>query len=102
MINSRLWLGLLIVSNVAISQVPSTLKSTMILCANCHGDNGISTIDIYPNLAGQKAAYLEQQLINFREKKRPSPIMEPLSKALTDEEIVAISNYYASLSGAVD
>lgn len=27
-------------------------------CASCHGEAGISNTELWPNLAGQKAAYL--------------------------------------------
>src|SRR5262245_27638127 len=32
------------------------------VCSACHGLNGVSVTDVIPNLAGQKAGYLEAQL----------------------------------------
>ena len=37
------------------------------ICVACHGANGVSVSDTIPNLAGQRAAYLENQLKAFRE-----------------------------------
>ena len=34
-------------------------------CAACHGAEGISGTDIWPNLAGQKAGYLIKQMKEF-------------------------------------
>src|SRR2546421_12676963 len=40
------------------------------VCAACHGANGVSVSDTIPNLAAQRAAYLEAQLKAFKEGKR--------------------------------
>ena len=68
-------------------------------CAACHGNDGLGTLDEYPNLAGQHADYLEQALNDYRRGRRKNPIMNPFAKALTREEIAAISAYYARQPG---
>ncbi|OHX22129.1 hypothetical protein BI344_05035 [Chromobacterium sphagni] len=40
------------------------------LCASCHGADGNSASPRFPRLAGQQAAFMEQQLELFRERKR--------------------------------
>jgi cytochrome c553 len=40
------------------------LASTV--CAACHGISGVSVSDTVPNLAGQRAPYVEAQLISLR------------------------------------
>ena len=65
-------------------------------CQACHGANGIGITDQYPNLAGQKAAYLEAQLKSFRDGDRTNPIMSPMAKPLSDTDIVNVSAYYAT------
>src|SRR6185295_4619103 len=37
------------------------------VCSACHGLNGVSVSDTIPNLAGQRAAYLESQLRAFKD-----------------------------------
>ena len=37
-------------------------KAKSVTCAACHGNNGISMIPMYPNLAGQKEQYLVDKL----------------------------------------
>jgi cytochrome c553 len=67
------------------------------MCAACHGAAGISAVPMYPNLAGQKEAYLAKQLKDFKAGKRKDPVMGPMAMGLSDEDIANISAYYASL-----
>ena len=67
------------------------------MCAACHGAAGISAIPMYPNLAGQKEAYLAKQLKDFKSGARKDPVMAPMAMALSDEDVANISAYFASL-----
>ena len=66
-------------------------------CAACHGANGISNNDMWPNLAGQKEGYLVAQLKAFRDGGRANPMMAPMAAPLSDEDIANLAAYYASL-----
>ena len=72
-------------------------KSKAATCGACHGANGISTNDLWPNLAGQKAGYLVAQLKAFRDGKRADPMMAPMAAPLSDADIDDLAAYYASL-----
>jgi len=72
-------------------------KSKALLCQTCHGENGISEIELYPNLAGQKQLYLKLQLRNFKSGSRPSPVMAAMASALSEQDIDNLAAYYASL-----
>jgi len=72
-------------------------KAKSAVCAACHGAEGISAMDIYPNLAGQKAAYLVTQLQHFRDGERNNPIMAPMAKPLSDQDIEDLAAYYSGL-----
>jgi cytochrome c553 len=72
-------------------------KAKSVTCAACHGAEGISAIPMYPNLAGQKEAYLVKQLKDFKSGARKDPVMAPMAMALTDEDVANISAYYAGL-----
>jgi len=67
------------------------------MCAACHGAAGISAVPMYPNLAGQKEAYLAKQILDFKSGKRQDPVMAPMAKMLSDEDAVNVAAYYASL-----
>ncbi|MDD5329180.1 MAG: c-type cytochrome [Sulfuricella sp.] len=66
-------------------------------CANCHGDGGNSNLPEVPNLAGQNASYLLEQIHKFGDGRRRNEFMQGLIKALSDEEKISVSVYYASM-----
>lgn len=72
------------------------------MCASCHGENGIATADNWPSIAGQKATYTYKMLIDYRDKKRAgtatSNLMVKLAKEMTEQEMADVSAYYASFS----
>lgn len=72
-------------------------KAKAATCAACHGANGISPAPIWPNLAGQKAQYLEKQLKHFRDGERNDPMMAPMAKPLSDQDIADLAAYFSSL-----
>jgi len=72
-------------------------KKKSATCALCHGSNGISTKDVYPNLAGQKEGYLAKALTDFRSGARKDPLMSNIAKSLSDEDINNIAAYFSSL-----
>jgi cytochrome c553 len=73
------------------------LNTLVLFCAPCHGVNGISAIDIYPNLAGQQQEYLAKQLRDFKSKARVDVVMNGLVKRLNQDDIQMLAEYYASL-----
>lgn len=68
----------------------------VIACASCHGAAGNSTIAQNPKLAEQHAAYLYKQLTDFKTPQRNNPIMSPIAKNLTDEDMINIAAYLAA------
>lgn len=73
-------------------------KTKASACIGCHGANGIGLSDEFPNLAGQKAAYLARQLKAFRSGERRNPTMQAMAKNLSDTDIEQLSAWFASLS----
>ena len=69
-------------------------------CVRCHGTNGVSLATGVPNLAGQRAAYLYEQLKAYREGKRAQSPMGGAVKFLSDDALVKVSAYFASLEPA--
>ena len=70
------------------------------VCAACHGAAGVSVSDAIPNLAAQRAAYLENQLKALKEGTRKNPIMNAMAAQLSPEDIANVAAYFASLPGA--
>lgn len=72
-------------------------KAASVRCAACHGANGISKMAMYPNLAGQKAKYLVNQMKDFRSGKRSNPMMKAPTANLSDADIDNLAAFYAGL-----
>lgn len=72
-------------------------KAKAAMCAACHGPAGISANPIWPNLAGQKEAYLVKTLKDFKSGKRNDPVMSGMAKPLSDADIANLAAYYSSL-----
>lgn len=65
-------------------------------CASCHNADGNSAIPMNPKLAQQHPEYLLKQLQEFKAGKRKSPIMEPFSQALTEQDMRDIAWFLGS------
>ncbi|MEE8342596.1 MAG: c-type cytochrome [Gammaproteobacteria bacterium] len=72
-------------------------KAKSAACAACHGAEGISSNGLWPNLAGQKEAYMVKQMKAFRDGSRKDPMMGPMSKPLSDADIDNLSAFYSGL-----
>ena len=72
-------------------------KAKSVTCAGCHGANGISNNPMWPNLAGQKQAYLASALQMYRDGGRKNTMMSAMAKNLTDADIANLAAYYANL-----
>lgn len=76
-------------------------------CADCHGDNGISQKQSVPSIAGISPTYFIQSMNDFLSGDRPvseveqsnnkKTNMKTVVKQLSEQEIVAIADYYAEL-----
>ena len=72
-------------------------KTMAAACIGCHGEAGVSSNPLWPNLAGQQQGYLVKQLRAFRDGTRSDPMMSPLAMPLTDADIENLAAYYNSL-----
>ncbi|GLP95413.1 c-type cytochrome [Paraferrimonas sedimenticola] len=70
-------------------------------CIACHGPNGEGVeLAGFPAVAGQHVAYTKGQLEKFRDGQRNNDLngmMQDTAKKLSDEDILALSNYIGSL-----
>ena len=89
------------------------LKEIAVVCAQCHGVNGVSVAPNIPNLAGQVSLYMENQLEQFRHKPpqeleryqlhiRDSHTMDSQSARFDAGELAALSRYFSNMRCAID
>nr|WP_271480331.1 cytochrome c [Candidatus Pelagibacter bacterium] len=71
------------------------------ICSACHGLDGVSASGgnsvIIPNLTAQHKDYLIAKLKDYKSKKLDHPQMTIIAQMLTDEEIVAVSEWYSRI-----
>jgi len=67
------------------------------MCLNCHGPDGNSMTSNVPSLAGQKPAYIANQLRAFRSGARQDGMMNNMAKGLSNEEINNLAAFFTSL-----
>jgi cytochrome c553 len=66
-------------------------------CFRCHGASGISATPGVPHLAAQRAGYLHLQLKAYRQGPRAQGPMGGAVRFLSDDALVKVSAYFASL-----
>jgi cytochrome c553 len=69
-------------------------------CGLCHGLDGVSRMSKFPRLAGQKAAYIEKQLHDFRDGRRVNDggQMNAIVTEFGDDKLREAADYFASLA----
>jgi cytochrome c553 len=67
-------------------------------CAQCHAFTGGSdSSGAFPRVAGQPAAYLSRQLMDFRSGARANAFMSPIARALSADDAEDVAAYYAGV-----
>lgn len=70
-------------------------------CITCHGPHARGVGTHFPNLNGQSAEYIEQQLHAWRNGKRHNDLlhlMKPIAERLNESEIKALAAWFAAQS----
>ena len=92
---------LLVAMALFLSAAPAlaaeTIAERAAPCLACHGANGQSENAEIPSLGGQTAPYALIQLYLFRERQRVVEIMNDMTKAFTDDDLRAFSDFIATL-----
>lgn len=88
-------LGLLLLAQSGFAADTSAGAQLAGRCSACHGQHGISNNAMYPNLAGQKQAYLVKQLRDFAAGKRTDPVMSAMVKGLSEQDMENLAGYFS-------
>ncbi|WP_159590975.1 c-type cytochrome [Chelativorans xinjiangense] len=71
-------------------------RNSVDFCAGCHGDAGAKPVDgLVPSLNGQRRAYLERALVEYGRNQRQSGMMEPIARALDEDERQALARRFS-------
>ncbi|NOX09935.1 MAG: cytochrome c [Gammaproteobacteria bacterium] len=98
--------AIVLVAGLALAGIQGTVmaagdaaagKAKAATCAGCHGANGKAANPSWPNLAGQNAAYIVNQLKAFKSGARKNPMMSPMAKPLSDADMANLGAYFSGL-----
>ncbi|MBU1394926.1 MAG: cytochrome c4 [Gammaproteobacteria bacterium] len=98
----------------SVSDVRSTLASMphgdvqrgkklnqSLMCASCHGDDGVAPTQNWASLAGQRAAYTYKSLLDYqtggRHENDRATLMKVVVKGMSRQDMADVAAYYASL-----
>jgi cytochrome c553 len=99
----KILIALVAVACAAPALAQDAVKKAKEVCAACHGEdgNGKQEFPDYPKLAGQYGDYLYHALRGYKSGARKNAIMAGMAQPLTDAEMRALAQYYASQSSAL-
>ncbi len=66
-------------------------------CMACHGPDGKGIAPNFPRLAGQHTAYIEKQLLAFKDGSRQDPMMNGIAFPLNAQQIKDLALYISAL-----
>ena len=66
------------------------------MCRTCHGLDGLAQIPVAPNIGGEPAEYLVEQLAAFRSGERQHEMMNVVASSLSDRQIADVAAWYAA------
>lgn len=85
-------------AGAALPQDAGTPPDSAQTCRVCHGLDGVGTNPMIPNIGAQSAEYLSKQLQDFRAGRREDPQMSIIAQDLSDDDIKALSAWYAAVT----
>jgi len=92
----KIYIGIMLMVGASITQAADA-KNLSTRCVSCHGAAGISTNPLYPNLAGQKSAYLLKQMRDFQTGERKDPVMNAMLQGLSEQDLDMLAEYYSKM-----
>lgn len=96
LIASLIAVSMMFMTTVATAEIPLTSNSPLVKkCFVCHGKDGISKSQVIPNLAGQKAKYMVNQMTAFKKGRRKNPMMKISVKKLSKADMKKIALFFS-------
>ena len=75
--------------------------NSQLMCASCHGENGVAPTSNWPNVAVQKTDYTYKMLLDYQSGLRSedgrSKLMTVAVEPMSQQDIADVAAYYASL-----
>jgi sulfide dehydrogenase cytochrome subunit len=78
------------------SEPHSRGKLLSLSCTSCHGPDGKS-VGVMPKIYGKEVAYIQEQMMKYKNGEGNPTVMDRIAKGYTDEEIKLIAEYFGNL-----
>jgi cytochrome c553 len=91
-----LGLGGLLLAGAVLAQDVEAGRKVANVCRTCHGLDGIATLPVAPNIGGEPAAYLAEQLLAFKSGARAQEMMTVVAGGLSERQIADVTAWYAT------
>jgi len=79
-----------------VASVAGPIEDKALVCASCHGSDGLPKDRTIPILWGQNAAYLYLQLRDFEKGERKSELMSPIAHDVVKDDALEFAEYFAA------
>ena len=97
--------GALVVSalltSVPAQDAAAGRKIATSVCQSCHGLDGLAKMPEMPNIAGDDATYIVNQLQAYKSGTRQNELMSAVAPMLDDTKMADVAAYYSSLKVTV-
>jgi cytochrome c553 len=81
------------------AQAADDIEAKVQVCAACHGQNGVPLDPkTTPIIWGQQSSYIYKELHDYHSGARDNPIMSPIAKGFSLEDLRKIADYFAAKS----
>lgn len=95
-VNSSAEIARVLADPAAYSASVESGKRLATFCFNCHGEDGHSKTPETPNIAGQNAVYVLEQIRKFAAGERKNEFMQGLTRALSEQERINVAVYFSA------
>jgi cytochrome c553 len=83
------------VAPAAAQDTAQNIDTKAQVCATCHGEAGVPVDNAIPVIWGQQAGYLYLQLRDLKSGARKNPLMAPIARGLSRDDMLALAEYFS-------
>jgi cytochrome c553 len=73
-----------------------SIEDKALICAGCHGENGVPQEKTTPIIWGQKLGYLYIQLRDYKRGDRKNEVMQTLAETFERDDMLALAEYFSN------
>ena len=87
--------GMIVVLCTGVARAADVVENALGICASCHGADGLPKDPTVPIIWGQRAKYIEKQLLDYRSGDRDNQIMSSMAEAVRRDDVPSAAQILA-------